>query len=63
MTKAELIEILDDVPNESEIDIYDLRTFTHPAFSIDKNSNFNYESGTPIITIEILESENESDKN
>ena len=53
MTKDELIKILEDVPGDSELDIYDLRTFTHPEWNINKEQYFNYDTGTPIVTIEI----------
>ncbi len=53
MTKKELIEQLRDVSDDSEIDIYDLRNFSHPNWIINKESYFDYDKGTPIITIEL----------
>ena len=53
MTKKELIEELKDIPDNSEIDVYDLRDFTHPKWTINNESYFNYDKGTPIITIEL----------
>jgi hypothetical protein len=53
MTKKELIEKLKDFPDESEIDIYDLKSYTHPSFKVNTESYFNYDDGLPIITIEL----------
>ena len=53
MTKKELLERLEDVSDDSEIDIYDLRNFSHPTWTIEKESYFDYDKGTPIITIEL----------
>ena len=53
MTKKELIEKLKDIPDNSEIDVYDLRSYNHPSFNINTKSYFNYDTGTPIITIEL----------
>ena len=36
----ELLEKLEDVSNDSEIDIYDLRNFSHPTWTIEKESYF-----------------------
>ncbi len=53
MTKKELIQKLKDIPDNSEIDVYDLKRYRHPSFNINIESYFNYDEGTPIITIEL----------
>ena len=53
MTKKELLETLKDIPDESEIDIYDLRNYTHPKWRLELEQYYNYDTGTPIVTIEI----------
>ena len=53
MTKQELLKQLEDISDESEIDIYDLRNYSHPDWTIDKESYFDYDKGTPIVTIEL----------
>lgn len=55
MTKKNLIDALSAVPDESEIDVYDLDSFTHPAFRLDTEKYFDYDSGLPIPTFEIGE--------
>lgn len=55
MTKKNLIDALSAVPDESEIDVYDLDSFTHPAFRLDMEKYFDYDSGLPIPTFEIGE--------
>lgn len=55
MTKKNLIDALSAVPDESEIDVYDLDGFTHPAFRLDTEKYFDYDSGLPIPTFEIGE--------
>lgn len=54
MTKKELLERLQNIPDDSIIDIYDLRTFTHPSYEINTESYFDYDNGRPIVTIEIV---------
>lgn len=53
MTVGELIELLKRVPESSELDIYDLRNYTHPKFKVDTEKYFNYDTGLPIVTIEL----------
>lgn len=53
MTKAELIDSLKDIPDDSIIDIYDLRDFTHPDFKLNLETYFDYDNGRPIATIEL----------
>lgn len=55
MTVGELIELLKCVPESSEMDIYDLRNYTHPMFKVDIEKYFNYDTGMPIVTIELDE--------
>lgn len=45
--------MIESIPGDSELDVYDLRTFTHPKWSVNTEQYFNYDTGTPIITIEI----------
>ena len=58
MTKLELFELLKDVPDQSQIDIYDLDRFCHPEWRIDLEKYYDYDNGTPIVTIEIGGGEN-----
>jgi len=53
MTKSEFLDKIKDIPDNAEIDVYNLETFMHPEFEINTESYFNYDTGTPIITIEI----------
>ena len=53
MTKLELIQIMESVPNDAQVDVYDLSNFTHPSFKISVEKYFDYDNGMPIITIEI----------
>ena len=53
MTKKELIQMLKDVSDDAEIDVYDLKRYRHPSFNINIESYFNYDKGIPIITIEL----------
>lgn len=53
MTKKQLLKILEDIPDEAEIDIYDLRNYSHPVWRIEKEQYFDYNNGTPIVTIEL----------
>lgn len=53
MTKAELIDALKDIPDGAEIDIYDLDNFNHPTWEINTETYYNYNTGVPIITIEL----------
>lgn len=54
MTKADLINSLKDIPDDSEIDIYDLNNFYHPEFKLNLETYFDYDNGRPIITIELI---------
>lgn len=53
MTKHDLIELIKDAPDDSIIDIYDLRNFSHPDFKLDLETYFDYDVGCPIITFEL----------
>lgn len=53
MTKAELIEALKNVSDDAEIDVYDLKSFNHPIWRLNTETYFNYDNGTPIVTIEL----------
>lgn len=53
MTKKDLIDALSGLPDDSEIDVYDLDGFTHPRFRLDVEKYFDYDNGRPIPTFEL----------
>lgn len=53
MTKGQLLEIIKDVPLFADVKVYDFKTNDYPHFSINTTDYFDYESQTPIVTIEI----------
>lgn len=53
MTKKDLFEQLKEIEDDCEIDIYDLRDFSHPTFKLNLDSYFDYDNGRPIVTIEL----------
>lgn len=53
MTKGELLQILKDVPLSADVKVYDSRTNDYPSFNVNVDDYFDYESQTPIVTIEI----------
>ena len=53
MTKAELLKQLIDIPDDSELSIYDLKDYTHRKFNIDTHTYFDYDKGLPIVVIHL----------
>lgn len=53
MTKKDLFEQLKEIEDDCEIDIYDLRNFSHPDFNLNLETYFDYDNGRPIVTIEV----------
>ena len=53
MKKIQLLEALADVDDLAEIDVYDLKDYSHREFDINTSGYFNYDEGRPIVTIEL----------
>lgn len=53
MTKRDLIEMINDLPDNSQIDVYDTTRYVHPTFNVNISSYTDYDEGLPIITFEL----------
>ena len=53
LTKAEFLEQIKDFPDNSIINIVDLRDNSHPSFMLNVNDYYDYDNGIPIVTIEL----------
>ena len=59
ITKKQLLELLENFPDDSKIELYDLRDFSHPIVRFNQNDHYNLEtSDPPLLTFELY-SENE----
>ena len=53
MTKKELMDSIQDLPDECVIDIYNFENYSHPSFKINTETYFDYDKGLPSITFEL----------
>ena len=53
LTKAEFLEQIKDFPDNSIIDVVDLRDNSHPVFELNINDYYDYDNGIPILMLEL----------